>query len=135
MSRQIGLSGGSSSVQDLQRVAHVIGANLKSNPEDVLKSPDTVDVWARYIVGRDNARSEPVRQRRIVLEHLALFKRFGFGPRVSAEAKAIAALIREAEPTITFSRFEELVKELRVRKILQGENTLYITPKALHIKL
>jgi hypothetical protein len=117
------------------RVAHVIGANLKSNPEDVLKSPDTVDVWARYIVGRENARSEPVRQRRIVLEHLALFKRFGFGPRVSAEAKAIAAIIRQAEPAITVSRFEEIVRELRLRKILQGENTLYITPKALHIKL
>jgi hypothetical protein len=117
------------------RVAHVIGANLKSNPEDVLKSPDTVDVWARYIVGRDNPRSEPVRQRRIVLEHLALFKRFGFGPRVSAEARAIATHIREAEPAITFSRFEEIVRELRGLKILQGENTLYITPKALHIKL
>ncbi len=117
------------------RVAHVIGANLKSNPEDVLKSPDTVDVWARYIVGSDNARSEPVRQRRTVLEYLALFKRFGFGPRVSAEARAIAALIKEAEPAITLSRFEEIVKELRVRKMLQGENTLYITPKALHIKV
>ena len=117
------------------RVAHVIGANLKSNPENVLKSPDTVDVWARYIVGGDNARSEHLRQRRIVLEHLALFKRFGFGPRVSAEAKAIAAIIREAEPAITFPRFEEIVKELQVRRILQGENTLYITPKALHIKL
>lgn len=117
------------------RVAHVIGANLKSNPEDVLRSPDTVDVWGRYIVGRDNAQSEHVRQRRVVLEHLALFKRFGFGPRVRAEAKAISAIIQEAEPGITFARFEEIVNELRVRKILQGENTLYITPKALHIKL
>ena len=117
------------------RVAHVIGANLRSNPEDVLKSPDTVDVWARYIVGTEAAQSERVRQRKVVLEHLALFKRFGHGPRVSAEAKTIAAIIREAEPSITGARFEEIVKDLRDRKILQGENTLYITPKALHIKL
>lgn len=117
------------------RVAHVIGANLKSNPVDVLRSPDTVDVWGRYIVGRDVAGSEAVRQRRIVLEHLALFKRFGFGPRVSAEAKAIAAIVKEADSAITLARFEAIIRELRHRKILQGENTLYITPKALHIKL
>ncbi len=117
------------------RVAHVIGANLKTNPEDVLKSPDTVDVWARYVVGGDDAQAPHVRERRTVLEHLALFKRFGFGPRVNTEAKAIAAIVQNAEPAITFSRFEEIVKKLRIRKILQGENTLYITPKALHIKL
>jgi len=85
------------------RVAHVIGANLKSNPEDVLKSPDTVDVWGRYIVGRDTAGSELVRQRRIVLEYLALFKRFRFGSRVSAEAKAIAAIIKAVPLSLTLS--------------------------------
>jgi len=117
------------------RVAHVIGANLRRNPEDVLRSPDTVDVWGRYIVGGDDAGGEAVRQRRVVLEHLALFKRFGFGQRVSAEARAIAAIVKEAESVITVARFESIVRELQRRKILQGENTLYITPKALHIKL
>lgn len=117
------------------RVAHVIGGNLKSNPDDLLKSPDTVNVWDRYIVGRDDEHSEHVRQRRTVLRILALFKRFGYGPKVSAEAKAIAAIVEEADPQITRARFDEIIKELRKRKILQGENTLYITPKALHIKL
>ena len=32
-------------------VAHVIGPNLLNHPEDLLKPPDTVDVWGRYIVG------------------------------------------------------------------------------------
>lgn len=117
------------------RVAHVIGWNLRNNPEDMLKSPDTVNVWDRYIVGGDDPQSARVQQRRRVLQHLGLFKRFGYGPRVSAEAKAIAAIIQEADSQITWARFQEVIKELRDRKILQGENTLYITPKALHIKL
>ena len=61
------------------RVAHVIGVNLKTNPEDLLKSPDTVNVWERYIVGGDAPNKTEVGQRRTILQHIALFKRFGFG--------------------------------------------------------
>ena len=117
------------------RVAHVIGLNLKKNPQDILRSLDTVNVWDRYVVGGDDLNSEAVHQRRVVLRHIALFKRFGFGPPVIAEAKAIASLVEKANPDITWPRFQEIVKLLRERKILQGENTLYITPRLLHIRL
>ena len=117
------------------RVAHVVGMNLVNNPEDMLKPPGTVDLWERYIVGLDNAESVEVRQRRLVLRHMALFKRFGYGHSLTAEAKAIAALVERANPLITLSRFQEIVRTLRKRKILQGETTLYITPQLLHIKL
>ena len=60
------------------RVAHVVGENLKSNPEDILKPPSHVNIWDRYICGRDRPDSENARQRRIVLQHIALFKRFGY---------------------------------------------------------
>jgi hypothetical protein len=60
------------------RVAHVIGQNLVSNPQDLLKTPDTVKVWDRYIVGPDDPTSERVRERSLVLRHLALYKRFGY---------------------------------------------------------
>ncbi len=116
------------------RVAHVMGWNLKNNPDDLLKPPDTVNIWERYIVGGDDRKSERVEQRRVVLRHLALFKRFGYGSKVLAEAKTIAAVIQKAHPSITWARFLEIVDELRGRKILQGESTLYITPKLLHIK-
>ena len=33
------------------RVAHVVGANLRTNPDDLLKPQDTVNIWDRYIVG------------------------------------------------------------------------------------
>jgi hypothetical protein len=117
------------------RVAHVIGQNLITNPEDLLKSPDTVNVWERYIVGRDDPHSEAVRQRTLVLRHLALYKRFGYEHSVVKDARQIASRIQAADPQITWSRFQEIINLLRTRKLLQGEYTLYIAPKAFHIKL
>lgn len=117
------------------RVAHVVGWNLINNPEDMLKPFGTVDVWERYIVGSDDPSDPEVRQRRIVLQHVALFKRFGYGRPVVIETRAIAGMIQKADPQITWPRFQELIRTLRLRKILQGENTLYISPKLLHVKL
>lgn len=117
------------------RVAHVIGLNLINNPEDLLKPPDTVNIWDRYIVGGDIPSSQQVEQRRTVLRHLALFKRFGVGSSVIKEAQAITELITKTDPQITWGKFQEIIRNLKGRKILQGENTLYITPKALHIYL
>ena len=82
------------------RVAHVVGENLKNDPADILKSPSTVDVWNRFIAGGDALGSEKVEERRLVLQCLALFKRFGFLPPVQDEAKVIAKLIESANPKI-----------------------------------
>ena len=117
------------------RVAHVIGWNLVNYPEDLLKPPSTVDVWERYIAAGDAPNSDRTEQRRLVLQHLALFKRFGYERSVAREAQAIAKKIEEANPQITLHKFEDIIYQLRERRILQGEFTLYITPKALHIKL
>ena len=117
------------------RVAHVIGENLVNHPEDLLKPPGTVDIWERYIVAGDDPNSEQVKQRRLVLQHLALFKRFGYERSVASESEAIAQKIKTADPGITWDKFQSIIHQLRQRKILQGEYTLYITPKALHIKL
>ena len=72
------------------RVAHVIGWNLVNHPEDLLKPPSTVDIWERYIAAGDAPNSERTEQRRLVLQHLALFKRFGYERSVAREAQAIA---------------------------------------------
>ena len=117
------------------RVAHVIGFNLRNNPEDLLKPLDTVNVWERYVQAGDAPDSVAVKQRTIVLQHIALFKRFGFGKPLIHEAQAVAKLVQEADASITWSRFQEIVKHLRKRRILQGETTLYITPRALHLWL
>lgn len=117
------------------RVAHAIGQNLRANPEDLLKNPDTVLIWERQIAGGDKRDSQEVRERRLVLRHIALFKRFGYGKPFTSEARAIAMKVERASPQVTWPRFQEIVGTLRKRRILQGENTLYITPKALHIWL
>jgi hypothetical protein len=127
--RWVELCGGS------PRVAHVIGANLRSNPQDVLREPDTSRVWERFIAGATDLHSAEVDQRRVVLRYLALFKRFGFQGRLVSEAQKIAEMVREARPEITWPRFQEIVRTLRQRRVLQGEHTLYITPKALHVWL
>ena len=117
------------------RVAHVIGENLANYPEDLLRPPSTVNIWERYVVGNSDPKSQEVRERRQVLRYIALFKKFGFENSVQRDAQAISRKIREAYPEITLSKFREIVNNLKKRKILQGGSTLYITPKALHIKL
>ena len=117
------------------RVAHVIGDNLVKHPEDLLKPPSTVNIWERYIAAGDVPNSEKTEHRRLVLQYLSLFKRFGYERSVAEEALAIAKKIEEANRDITSHEFENIIYELRERRVLQGESTLYITPKALQIWL
>lgn len=117
------------------RAAHIIGHNLKSNPSDILKSPDTVPVWDRYIASSTDLQSSKFKNRQIVLRWISLFKKFGFEPPFEQEAKVIARKIDEHHK-IPYGEFIEIVKKLRRMKILQGPTTaLYITPKILHIEL
>ena len=115
--------------------AHAIAQNLLHNPEDLLRPPGTVNIWERYIAGRADPDSQEVKERRRVLRHIALFKRFGYERSVVVDAQAIAKKIEMADPQITWIRFQEIVDNLKRRKILQGDFTLHITPKLLHIQL
>ena len=117
------------------RVAHVVGLNLQLNPDDLTKSPGTIDVWGRFVAGIDDPNSDHVKDAIVVLRYLALFKRFGYGDPVVAEAKSVSALIEKDHKHITWGKFREIVSALRKRKILQGETTLYISPELFHIWL
>ena len=117
------------------RVAHAVGENLRSNPEDLLKPPATVPVWDRFIAGYESLDSQTSQENLTVLRHLALFTKFGFEDPVTHEAKFIWQLVQRVNPAITWERFQELVSRLRQRRILQGKRTLFIVPKALHIHL
>jgi len=116
------------------RAAHVIGQNLKENPDDILKSPDIVPVWDRYIAGRMQLDSDEFKKRQTILRWISLFKRFGFEPPFEEESRIIWKKIDENH-RISYGDFVDIVRKLRNMKILQGHNTLYITPKILHIKL
>ena len=117
------------------RVAHLVGENLKSNPDHVLRSPADVPIWDRFIIGHKAMDSSDAKQHRLVLRHVALFHRFGFKSPVSDEGKFICDFIKETDPTVTWGRFQEIVQYYRDKRILQGSHTLFIVPKALHVHL
>ncbi len=114
------------------RAAHIIGRNLQENPEDILKSPDTVPVWDRYVADRLTLGSVDFEERRIILCWISLFKKFGSESPFETEAKKIASLV-EKNHDIPIGTFMKTVRKLKDMKILQGHSTLYITPKILHV--
>lgn len=117
------------------RVAHAVGENLKRNPDDLLKEPATVPIWDRFITGyrrREGADSERLR---VIMRHIALFRKFGFKPPVAEEGQYIASMAAQVDGTISGGRFSSDVKKYCDRRILQGSHTLRIVPKALHVHL
>ena len=115
------------------RMAHHTGKVLVSHPGDPSQLLSDDYLYKKFYDFGDS--QEEVQQRELVLQHIALFKRFGFGRPVIADAQAIAKKVEKANPLITWSKFQRIINDLKRRKILQGQSTLYITPKALHIKL
>ena len=135
LQRQTDLSNWTQWCEGSPRVAHLLGENLKSNPDDILKSPADVPVWERYIIGHREMASQEVEQYRTVLRHIALFQKFGFEMPVSDEAKFIAGVVERVNRDITWARFQQIVQHYRNKRILQGRHTLFIVPKALHVHL
>ena len=104
-------------------------ANYPGDPSQLLT--DDYLYKSFYIdFGRENPDSPEVKERQRVLRHIALFMQFGYKRFVSPEAEIITQKVG-----IKRERFQEIIDDLKKRKILQGEVTLYITPKLLHIKL
>jgi hypothetical protein len=117
------------------RVAHAVGRNLQQNPDDILKSPATVPIWDRFVAGYDDIDSAATREQLLALRYIALFHRFGFEPPVHEEARFVCELAQQANPDLTWPRFQSIVHDLKKRRILQGKTTLFIAPKALHVYL
>jgi len=117
------------------RVAHAVADNLRAHPGDLLRSPSTVPIWARFLHGYGSRDEGSARQVDCVAQHLALFSRFGYEAPVEAEAVFISELIQKVDPTIGWARFQEIVQSFRARRVLQGSRTLFFVPKALHIYL
>lgn len=117
------------------RVAQAVADNLNANPSDLLKPPTTIPIWTRFLHGYGSRNKASARQIDCVAQHLALFSRFGYEAPVGDEAAYIAELIENIDPTIGWARFQEIVRDLRTRRVLQGSRTLFFVPKALHIYL
>ena len=116
------------------RAAHIIGQNLSENPDDILRSPDTVPVWDRYIASRIRLGSDEFKERKNVLLWLSLFKKFGHERSYAHEMEIIKNHI-EKNHGIRPGDVNRIIKKLKEMKILQGGTPFYITPKILHVKL
>lgn len=118
------------------RVAHVVGLNLQTDPQDPLKGDGISMIWTRYLAGQTDRNSPEFRKRHLVMASLSLFKRFGWAPKVQKDAFAIFDMIvSKLDTNLSKAEFIAIVREMNRRKILQGESYLYITPKAFQIKL
>lgn len=115
------------------RVAHAVGDNLMRNPDDILKPPANVDIWDRFIVGYTEGADAD--RTRTVLQHIALFRKFGFKPPVASEGQFIAKISGKVDGAITAGQFDKIVTRLVSKRILQGGHTLRIVPRALHVYL
>ena len=78
--------------------------------------------------------SDEFKKRKEVLLWISLFKKFGYKEPYEDEGKFIAEKIKEISGS-SYGEFTRIIKKLRDMKILQGQKTLYITPRILHIKL
>ena len=118
-------------------MAHHVGKVLAHSSGDASEVLSQDSIYKGFYVDleRENLGSPKVQQKELVLQHIALFKQFGYERSVVADAKAIAKKVETAYPQITWMRFRKIVKDLRKDGLLKGEYTLNITPKALHIKL
>ncbi len=118
------------------RVAHVVGQNLHEHPEDPLRGDGISMIWARYLAGDVERTSDDYQRRHLVLSSMALFKRFGWSPAVSAGTyEVFEKIISKLNPGLAKAEFISIINQMVRRKILQGDHFLYITPRALHIRL
>lgn len=115
------------------RMAHMIGENLKFNNADILKNPGYDEAMELCIANRDQIGSDAFDRRKRVLMWLSLFTKFGWSKVHENERRFILAKIARFE-NLSEGEVEGVVAELRERKILQGDKTLYISPRLLQIR-
>ncbi len=114
------------------RMAHMIGENLKYNTSDVLKNPSYETAMELCIANRDKINSQEFTERKQVLMWLSLFTKFGWSKEYSNEQQFILAKIKRIEK-MSEGQVLAIIKGLRDRKILQGDKTLYISPRLLQV--
>lgn len=115
------------------RMAHMIGENLKFNNADILKNPGYDEAMELCIANRDQIGSPAFDRRKRILMWLSLFTKFGWSQAHPNERRFILAKIARFE-NLSEGEVEDIVKELRDRKILQGDKTLYISPRLLQVR-
>jgi hypothetical protein len=115
------------------RAALLIAENLKKNPDDLTKNPSHDLAMERYLANSEDLGSQTFADRKTVITWLSLFKRFGWDKKYANERKFILYKVIE-KTKFSEEQIERVIKDLKGRKILQGDKTLYISPRILHIR-
>lgn len=115
------------------RAAHAIGESLQYDPDD-LGGVHAEHVWDLYISSKTRRDSDEFRVRKTILLWISAFRRIGFAGPYSKEYVLLQKHLAEHE-NISLGVFTSTIEKLRDMRILQGDATLYITPKILHLKL
>ena len=119
-------------------MANHVGKVLAHSSGDASEVLSQDTIYQNFYIDfpREHPSNPEVQQRELVLQHIALFKQFGFKGEVACEARTIAKKVEDAAGSqIKPPMFRKIVKDLQKRGILKGVHTLNITPIAFHIKL
>lgn len=115
------------------RFAHMVGMNLRINPDDILKPIE--NVYDRIISGYQKLDTVGLRKRKLIMRCIALFKRFGSGRDFKSESNAVYNIIHQLDQNVSLAEFYEIINWFKKMRLLQGAHTLYITPKILHLQM
>ena len=93
-------------------MANHVGKVLAHSSGDAseILSQDTIYKSFYVDLEREDLNNPEVQQRELVLQHIALFKQFGYEKSVVADVKAIA---KKVEAAINWLRFRKIVKDLK----------------------
>ncbi|WP_172135165.1 hypothetical protein [Adlercreutzia sp. ZJ473] len=114
------------------RVAHILGEQISRTGNFDISYRD--NIWPRCIAAPENPESEAARKRIRVMKWLALFRRFGYEGPYREEGNLVVTKIQKSTG-IPECEIREIIHRLREKKLLQGDYTLYITPRLMHIWL
>ena len=114
------------------RVAHMIGEQVQRTGNVDISSNS--ELWERCITGSYDPSSAEAKTRLRVFKWLSLFHRFGYDGPFAEEGNQVVKLISN-RTGIVECEIREAIRDFRDRKLLQGDFTLYISPKLMHIWL
>lgn len=116
------------------RAAHDIAMSLRLDHQSSLHTSPSLDgAMNLLLANRGDIGTNAFTIRKTVLMWLSLFLKFGWSRELAEERRFIIHKIM-SKTGYSETDISMVVKDLRDRKVLQGENTLYISPRILHVK-
>lgn len=119
------------------KIAMLLSENIdefrNETPGDLLRINDKTLIH-RMIAGPLDPSSQRIRDIKRVLTSFSLFTKVGWKGALNNEAKWVASKFGYSSES-DWHTFAEIVHEQKVRRVLQGEHFLYVTPLPLAVNL